>query len=74
MSLEEIIKDILKTAYIYFIFIELLKGGLYGFIKTSYVGRYAQDFIEEYEDIINTFINYGAKINITILLMSMKFV
>ena len=50
------------------------KGWLYGFIKTSYVGRYAQDFIEEYEDIINTFINYGAKINITILLMSMKFV
>ena len=54
------------------IYIELLKRGfdpqegLNGFIKTSYVGRYAQDFIEEYEDIINTFINYGAKINIQI--------
>ena len=39
------------------------KGCLYRFIESSFVGKYAYEFMSEYINIIKTFIYYGARIN-----------
>jgi len=39
------------------------KGCLYRFIEASFVGKYAYEFVRDYNNIFKTFIIYGARIN-----------
>ena len=39
------------------------KGCLYRFIEATFVGKYAYEFVRDYNNIFKTFIIYGARIN-----------
>ena len=39
------------------------KGCLYRFIDATFVGKYAYEFVRDYNNIFKTFIIYGARIN-----------